>query len=392
MSFDSSLAAVRLPTRLPIKNSIFAEITHLAHKLQALNLGQGYIEQAPAASLLELLNYHARKSPHHYSPPEGLLSLRQVVAELIKQVYDVFYDPEKEITITAGATEGIWASVLAATMYESEVIILEPAYESYTPSVVSAGANPVYFPLQPPNFSLSWAHLRACITSRTRAIILNSPHNPTGYILQEEDWENLARLLAGKDIVLISDEAYELWQYTGKPTSLRQHPALRERSFIVGSLGKLLGVPGWRLGYVAAPAPMTAALRNLKQHITYCAPVPLQYAAADYIKHFSQELSLLPQKFLANKQKLEALLSQKGWSYLAPQGGIFLLAELPPYLSAGNLLEKHLVATVPLEAFYHRNPSLNTNPTSEKTSTWVRLCFARTESTWQEALQRLSTL
>lgn len=392
MSFGSPAVPVRLPARLPIRNSIFAEVTERAHRLQALNLGQGYIEQAPPASLLELLNYHTQKSPHHYSVPEGLLSLRQAVADLIRQVYNVSYDPEKEITITVGATEGIWASVLASTMYESEVIIIEPSYESYTPSVISAGANPVYFRLHPPHFNLPWEHLRACITSSTRAIILNSPHNPTGKILQEEDWENLARLLAGKDIVLISDEAYELWNYTGKPTSLRQHPALRERSFIIGSLGKLLGVPGWRLGYVAAPAPMTTALRNVKQHITYCAPVPMQHAAADFIRHFSEELTRLPEKFFDNMQKLQTLLSQKGWPHLTPQGGIFFLTELPPNLTPSDLLEKHLIATIPLEAFYHRSVSLTTNPTPEKTSSWTRLCFARTESTWQEALRRLSTL
>ncbi|MCS7163304.1 MAG: aminotransferase class I/II-fold pyridoxal phosphate-dependent enzyme [Bacteroidia bacterium] len=368
-------------------------MTALAQKHQALNLAQGLLWLPPDPLLLaEAQAAVAQQSLLQYTPPAGSPALREVVAQLSHHLFGVAYDPEKEVTITAGATEAIFAAIMALTQTGDGAIFLEPAYDSYLPAFEMAGvkAQGVRLQLSPHGAEIPWEAVAAALSPHTRLLLLNFPHNPTGRSLREADVAFLAELVERyPQLTLIVDEAYELLHWGAEapmaPRSLRQHPALRARSVIVGSLGKMTGPTGWRLGYALAPAPLTEALRTAHQFVTFCAPAPLQEAVARYLGSDLRRAAYFVQPLWERRNRLLQLLRKAtSLEVLAPEGAYFVLVRPQPPLPEAPLAEWLTqaagVATIPLGAFYQDGNGEG----------WLRLCFARPMAMLEEAVERLA--
>lgn len=378
--------------------SIFARMTALAQRHGALNLAQGLMWLPPDPTLLEVAaEVFSDFTPHQYTLPAGSPSLREVLAHLSERFFGTPYDPAAEVTITAGATEAIFAAVQALTQPGDEAVFIEPAYDSYLPAFQIGGiqAHPVALTITPEGISLDWEAVAAAITSRTRLLLLNFPHNPTGRVLHPEDIVFLEGLLTQYPFLhIIVDEAYEYmyWlpdpeeEQATAPRSVRQSPFLRSRSVIIGSLGKVLGVTGWRLGYVLAPPALSHRIRTVHQFITFCAPSPLQEVAARYLGAHPDRVFYFHQALLARRRQLVSLLrAHTGLTVLPPEGGYFVLVRppnstLPDTILAEELTRLAKVATIPLSPFYRDG----TDPG------WLRLCFARPVEMLMEAARQLS--
>ncbi len=373
-------------------------MTALAQRHQALNLAQGLMWMEPDPALLEWAARQMREpTAHQYTLPEGHLGLRTVVAQLGEHFFGVSYDPVREITITAGATEALFAAVSALTQPGQKVAFLEPAYDSYLPAIQLAGAVPVPISLsiRSEGVQLPWEALEAQIAAEgVSFLLLNFPHNPTGYALQPGDLERLEELVdRHPQLYLIVDEAYELmtWhpdpaqEVAIAPVSVRKSPILRRRSVIVGSLGKMVGATGWRLGYMAAPAELTEALRAVHQYVVFCAAAPLQAVVANYLGESLERATYFHAGLLRRRRLLvEALRKETGLTVLPPTGSYFVLVHAGGRESDEALAERLTrevgVATIPLSPFY----------ANRQDSGWLRLCLARPEEMLEEAVRRLA--
>ncbi len=378
--------------------SIFARMTALAQAHRALNLAQGLMWLEPDPRLLELASAQVGQpgNHHQYSFPAGYPPLQEQVAALSERFFGVCYDPSSEITITVGATEGLFAAILALTTPGGEAVFVEPAYDSYLPAFRMAGlqARPVSIPLKLP-WAFPWDHLEAVLSSATQLLLLNFPHNPTGLCLRQADLVRLEAIAERfPELFIVVDEAYELmtwhpdWRQEEavRPVSVRQSPLLRERAVVVGSLGKMVGATGWRLGYVAAPPALTAAIRAVHQFIPFCAPTPLQAVVAAYLSQDLERALYFHRPLLARRRFfLERLVQSTSLEVLPPEGGYFVLVR-PPGVTQGDvelaeaLTREVGVAAIPLGPFY----------SSEEGEGWLRLCFARPIELLEEACERLS--
>lgn len=378
--------------------SIFAHMTALAQAHQALNLAQGLMWLEPDPLLLQLAATQLRQpgDHHQYSFPAGYLPLRSQVAALSERFFGVPYDPHTEITIVVGATEGLFAAILALTTPGGEALFVEPAYDSYLPAFRLAGlqARSVSIPLQLP-WSFPWDRLEEALSPATQLLLLNFPHNPTGLCLRRTDLPRLEAIVERfPQLHLVVDEAYELMTWhpdwsreeEGTPVSVRQSPLLRQRAVIVGSLGKMVGTTGWRLGYVAAPAALTEAIRAVHQFIPFCAATPLQAVVAAYLAEDLDRARYFHRSLLQRRRFfLERLVESTSLEVLPPEGGYFVLVR-PLGVTCGEvelaeaLTHQAKVATIPLGPFYQ----------SGKGGGWLRLCFARPVELLEEACERLS--
>ena len=384
--------------RLRPTESIFARMTALAQAHGALNLAQGLMWLDPDPALLQIArDTFTREGSHQYSLPTGDKSLRMAVAALSEHFFGVSYDPEQEITLTAGATEGIFTAIMGLTQPGDHVLFFEPAYDSYLPAIQMAGATPVpiRLHLHPEGVRFPWEALPTRIDSRTRLLLLNFPHNPTGRTLHPEDVRALEGLAAAyPHLLFVVDEAYELMTWhpdplreeAVPPLSLRQSPVLRERTVVVGSLGKLVGATGWRLGYLLAPPTLTEALRTTHQFITFCAPTPLQQTVAQYLSsHLPERATYFHQALLERRRFfVEQLQAHTDLAFIAPEGAYFLLLRIPSperdTEAAERLAREGGVATIPLSPFYHDGYDPG----------WLRVCLARPLEMLQQGALRLS--
>ncbi len=361
-------------------------ISQRATELRAVNLGQGFPDYDIDPRLGELVAAAMAQGFNQYAPMAGMPALRARIAAQLAQRHGVTRDPEREITITLGATEAIFSAVLALVGAGEEAIVFDPAYDSYDPAVRLAGAHCVHLPLTAPAFLPDWDRVRDSINERTRLIIVNSPHNPACVTLRREDLDALADVIGDRDIRVLSDEVYEHLVFDGRRhESALTHPRLASRSVAVFSFGKSLHATGLRLGYAVADAALTTELRKVHQFNTFTIATCLQEAVARYLAEKPQVFDALPGFFAAKRALLTGLLEGSGLVSQPSQGTYFQLVDYSQLSDAGDmefataLLEEAGVATIPLSPFYKQPPPLR----------YVRLCFAKRDETLRQAATRL---
>ena len=378
-----------LVSKLPnVGTTIFTRMSQLALETGAINLSQGFPDFDGPQALREAVARHVMEGRNQYSPMTGLPSLRQQVAAKIARSYGVQRDADNEITITPGATEAIFCAVQALIRPGDEAIVLDPCYDSYEPSVELAGGRCVHVPLALPDFTVDWQRLADAITSRTRLIFLNSPHNPSGALLTRADLDKLAELLRGRDVHVISDEVYEHLIFDGqRHASVLAHDELYQRAFVVSSFGKTYHVTGWKTGYVVAPPALTAELRKIHQYVNFCGVTPLQFGLADFMAAHPEHVEELPAFYQAKRDLFCDLLAGSRFTFTRAPGTYFQLADysairpdLDDVAMAEWLTREHGVAAIPVSVFYQSAP---------KEMRLVRFCFAKREETLREAAEKL---
>ena len=382
-----------LQSKLPeVGVSIFSQMTALAQQTGALNLAQGFPDYDPPLALREALARHAlAPGSHQYAPMPGLPRLRQAIAAQVARLLPgaPAPDADQEVTILAGATEGLYAVLAAAVRPGDEVLILEPAYDLYGPAVRLQGGVPRYVRLPAPHFQPDWAAVRAACSARTRLLIINTPHNPSGAVLTAADWQALGQLAEEIDALVLADEVYGPLVYDGvAPGSAWQHSALRARSFVLASFGKTYHATGWKVGYCLAPPTLTAELRRVHQFVTFAVSTPTQHALADALEADPTDAHWrgLAAFYQAKRDAFRAGLAGSAWQLLPVPGGYFQLAgyaafsATPDLAFAQELAQAWGVAVVPVSAFYHDgyDPGL------------VRFCFAKEAATLAAATARLA--
>lgn len=377
---DQAVAAIRPDpgSRLPdVGLSIFAVMSQKAAAAGALNLAQGFPDFPPPQSLQQQLKKHIDAGHHQYSPLAGVPLLRTQIAAKTRHCYGVEVDPDTEVTVTTGATEALFSTITAMVRPGDEVILLDPAYDSYAPAVRLAGGKTVHVALQPPDYRPDWDQLAAVVTDKTRMIILNTPHNPCGSLLGHDDYQRLQQIVAGTGIFLISDEVYEHIVFDGQThISMLQYPQLRERAFVMSSFGKTYHATGWKVGYCVAPPDLSWELRRIHQFVTFCVSTPMQHAIADALEdptHYEE----LPAFYQAKRDAFRAALSGSRFKLLPCHGSYFQLLDYSAISSendvdfANRLIDEHGIASIPVSVFYQQRIDHKV----------LRFCFAKDAAT-----------
>ncbi len=378
-------------TKLPkVGTTIFTVMSQLAAEHGAVNLGQGFPDFPVPQRLVDELDAAMRAGHNQYAPMTGVPALRQAIAEKAKRCYGADVDADTEITVTSGATEAIFNAIHAVVRPGEEVVVLDPAYDCYEPAIDLAGARAVHVPLDPGDFSVDWDRVRAAITPKTRLLMVNSPHNPSGAMLSADDMRALADLLRGTDIFLVSDEVYEHIVFDGRRhESALYYPELRERAFVVSSFGKTYHCTGWKIGYAIAPPALSAEFRKVHQYNVFCTFAPAQHAFAAMVRAEPEHYEQLGAFYQAKRDRFRAQLLETKLKPLPVPGGYFQLvdysavSDLPDHEFAKWLTVEKGVAAIPLSPFYE-NP-----PAGQRL---VRLCFAKNEATLDAAIGRLKKL
>ena len=378
-------------TKLPkVGTTIFTVMSQLAAEHKAVNLGQGFPDFAVPARLVEELDRAMRDGHNQYAPMTGIPTLRGAIAAKTRRVYGHAPNADSEITVTSGATEAIFNAVHAVVRPGEEVIVLDPCYDCYEPAIELAGAKAVHVPLDPRTFAPDWQRVRQAITPRTRMLMINSPHNPSGAMLSAADLATVADLLRDTGIVLLSDEVYEHIVFDGaRHESVLRHPGLRERAFVISSFGKTYHCTGWKVGYCIAPAALSAEFRKVHQYNVFCTFAPAQHAFAAMIEQEPEHYDTLGAFYEAKRDHFrEQLLSTKLKPLPVP-GGYFQLVDYSAVSDLDDLAFcrwltiEHGVTAIPLSPFYE------TPPAGQRLA---RLCFAKNEATLDAAIERLRKL
>jgi methionine transaminase len=380
-----------LPTRLPaVGTTIFTRMSALAVEHGAVNLGQGFPDFDCEPKLIDAVDAAMRAGFNQYPMMTGAAPLREAIAAKIAANYGHSYHAASEITVTAGATQALTTAILCCVHPGDEVIVIEPAYDSYLPAIALAGGVPALVQMEvgPQGYSVPWAKVGAAVTPKTRLIIINSPHNPTGTILRPSDIEALAAIVRGSDILILSDEVYEHMVYDGvRHESICRHPELAARSFVVSSFGKTYHVTGWKVGYVAAPAPLSAEFRKVHQYNVFTVNTPMQHGLASYMADPAPYLGL-PAFYQRKRDLFRAGLQGTRFELLPADGTYFqclrydAISGAPEAEFAEWLTREVKVAAIPVSAFYQTG----------KESGIVRFCFAKKDDTLRQALERLARI
>lgn len=375
-------------SKLPqVGTSIFSVMSALAKEHNAINLSQGFPDFECHPKLLELVQKYST-GYNQYAPMPGIPALREQISLLLQNCYGAGYHPETEITVTAGATQGIYTSLAAFINQGDEVIIFEPAYDSYIPAIQANGGTAVPITMEQPNFTINWNTVKQKINTKTKAIIINTPHNPSGTTLSQNDLQELEKLVSGKNIVVISDEVYEHMAFDGKPhQSVARFKSLASQSIIVSSFGKTIHATGWKIGYVAAPKEIMAEFRKVHQFLVFCVNHPLQMALADYIKDDAvyKELS---QFYQAKRDHFRKLISPSRFTLEPCTGTYFQLVNYKNISDEADtdfairLTKEKGLATIPLSVFYSDKLQQN----------FLRFCFAKKEETLEKAAEIICKL
>ena len=375
-----------IDSKLPhVGTTIFTVMSRLALEHDAINLSQGFPDFDCAKELRDLFCRAINSGLNQYPPMAGVPVLRERIAEKMERLYGIAYDPEHEVTVVPGATYGIFTAVATFVRPGDEVILFEPAYDSYEPAVTTAGGKAVYVPLELPDYHVDWRKVEEAITPRTRMVIVNTPHNPTGTVLSAEDMRMLEGVLRNTDIVVVSDEVYEHIVFDGvSHQSVARFPGLAERSFFVSSFGKTYSVTGWKMGYVCAPRELMTEFRKVHQFNAFVACAPVQYAFAEYMRDPSPYLELAA-FYQAKRDLFRAGIAASRFTLMPSHGTFFQCVGYERVSDerdtdlAVRLTKEHRIASIPVSVFY-------ANPRYEKV---LRFCFAKSDDTLKRGAEIL---
>ena len=370
-----------LTSKLPqVGTTIFTTMSALATEYGALNLSQGFPDFPASRELIGLVNKYMWEDKNQYAPLAGVPELRTAISKKVERLYGLHYNPETEITVTAGGTQGLATAISSIIREGDEAIIFTPAYDSYAPYVELNGGRPVFIKLKHPDYHIDWDEVRKMINIRTRLIIINSPHNPTGAMLGPEDLEKLANLVRNSNILILSDEVYEHITFDGKPhLSIASVPELAERSFIVFSFGKTFHVTGWEIGYVLAPENMMREFRKIHQFEVFCVNTPIQYAFAEYLQNEANYL--IHHFYQAKRDRFLHAIQGSRFKVLPCSGTYFQLLDYSAISEEKDtdfvirLIKEHGIAAIPVSVFYQV-------PTHNHV---LRFCFAKQDETLDRA-------
>lgn len=379
-----------LINKLPGKGTnIFTVMSKMAQDHGAINLAQGFPDFDGPAALLEAVARHISLGHNQYAPLAGVPLLREQIAAKVLDLYGHEIDPDREVVVTPGATEAIFCAITAVVHPGDEVIVFDPAYDTYEPGVTLNGGITKHVSLDYPDFAIDWQQVRDVISDRTRLIILNTPNNPTGTLWSEEDIVHLREVIAGRDILLISDEVYEHIYFDGKQhLSLLRYPDLAARSFVISSFGKTYHTTGWRIGYCIAPRPLMIEFLRIHQFINFSTHTPMQYAIADFLSECQQHHRELGGFYQQKRDLFLKLMAPSRFKLIPSKGTYFQLASYDAISSepdtefATRLTGKHKVASIPVSVFYNNAPDQKV----------IRFCFAKHDSTLREAAKILVDL
>jgi methionine aminotransferase len=381
---------IPITSKLPgIGTTIFTIVSQRARELGAINLAQGFPDYDAPARLKDLVAFHVAAGHNQYAPMAGVPALREQIALKFAAQHGRLLDPDDEVTVTLGATEGLFSSILALLHAGDEAIVFDPAYDSYAPAVVLAGARPVHLPLEPPGFRIDWQRVREAVTPKTRLLIINNPHNPTSTVLDSTELDLLADVLRGTRVLVLADEVYEHMVFDGRRhVSVCAHPELADRSIGVYSFGKTMHATGWRVGYCIAPPVLTRELRRVHQFNTFSVVTPLQLALADFLKESPGHCAELGDFYESKRNRFLELLRGSSFSWTPAEGTYFQLLNFSAVSDrsdvefAERLIRGAGVAAIPLSPFYATPVQVPL----------LRFCFAKNESTLEEAAERLCRL
>ena len=369
--------------------SIFSQMTALANEHQALNLSQGFPEFDTPEALKNKLNLYSAQGFNQYSPSSGVPALQQQIADLVLRKYALTTSPEASVTVTSGATEALYVAIQALVSPDDEVIVFDPAYDSYQPAIELAGGKAIHIALTAPNYQIDWQQVANAITDKTKAIIINSPHNPSTKTLKQTDINALKLLLEQHDLYLISDEVYEHICFDGAThLSVLGDDALFARSFVVSRFGKTFHCTGWKMGYCVAPEKLMVEFRKIHQYVTFSSFTPAQLALADMLKEQPNHVDELSAFYQRKRDVLTNALANSRFTLLPSEGTYFLLldysaiSELDDVAFCEYLVEEVGVAAIPLSVFYENAPGDRV----------IRLCFAKEDATLIAAAEKLCQL
>lgn len=380
-----------IQSKLPdVGLTIFSQMSQLAQQHGALNLSQGFPDFQAPEPLIAALGRYAQAGHNQYASMAGVAPLREQLAQSITQLYGATLCPEQELTITPGATQALFCAIQAIVGPGDEVIVFDPCYDSYAPAVRLAGGRTVHVPLSS-DFSYDWQAFAQALSPRTRLVIINSPHNPSGATITQEDLTQLAQLTQEQGIYILSDEVYEHLLFDGRQhQSVLNHPQLFSRACVVGSFGKTFHVTGWKTGYLAAPPALTAEVRKVHQYVSFCAPTPIQLALADFMQNHPEHIQELPAFYQVKRDQLCAALTESRFSFSPSASTYFQLVDyrairddLDDVAMARWLTEHKGIASIPLSVFYQQPP---------EQQFLLRLCFAKTTATLEQAGELLCAI
>ncbi len=365
--------------------SIFSVMTRLANEHGAINLSQGFPDFDCDPALIEAVAAAMRAGHNQYAPMPGVLALREAIARKVERCYGARFDPNTDIQITSGATAGLYATLTAFVQPGDEVLLFEPCYDSYVPVIRLSGGTPVFASLRYPDYAVDWDEVKRAITPRTKVILVNTPHNPTGVTWTPDDMKRLASLVDGTDILLIADEVYEHVIFDGRRhESLLRYPELRQRACVISSFGKTFHTTGWKVGYCVAPQPILAEVQRVHQFMTFTVHGPSQIAFADFVTR-DPAASALPAFYQQKRDLFLELIDGSRFAPLRCEGTYFQLLDYSAISGEGDrdmamrLITEHGVASIPCSAFLYRDGG---GPV-------LRFCFAKKEETLRAAAERL---
>ncbi|MCH2214756.1 MAG: methionine aminotransferase [Flavobacteriales bacterium] len=363
-------------------------MSKMAHDHGAINLSQGFPDFEVDPVLIDLVSQEMRSGNNQYAPLAGVMTLREAIANKTKRLHGVSYNPEREITVTAGATQAIFTAITALVKEEDEVIVFTPAYDCYVSPIILNGGKPVYVQLRGPEFKVDWNDVKKVVTRKTRLIIINSPHNPSGAVWSEDDMRELERLATNSDALVLSDEVYEHIVFDGrKHWSASKFPDLAKRSLIVASFGKTFHVTGWKLGYIMAPENLMEEFRKVHQYLVFCVNAPMQLAIAKYLEEPSR-YNGIAKMYEKKRDTFLAQLEGSRFRFQPTEGSYFQLLDysaisnLDEVKFAEKLTKEFGVASIPVSVFYHK-------PLEQSC---LRFCFAKSDETLSKAGEILREL
>ncbi len=381
---------MNIESKLPkVGTTIFTVMSQMANEHGAINLSQGFPDFEPPAPLLEMCEKYLRSGYNQYPPMMGVPYLREQIADKMAKLYQVSVDPDKEITVTSGATESLFVAIQAGVRTRDEVIVFDPAYDSYEPAVTLAGGKTIHVPMSAPDFRLDFNRLADALNQRTRLIIVNSPHNPCGSTFQPGDIKKLADLTRGHELFFLSDEVYEHMVYDGAShLTLLANEELRAKSLVVSSFGKTYHATGWKVAYCIAPDSLTQEFRKIHQFVTFTTHTPTQWALAEFMEHYPEHYLALPAFYQAKRDLFNSAMASSGFKLRPSAGTYFQLADYSTLSELNDvefsaLLTREIgVAAIPISVFYEQPPD----------NRIVRFCFAKQDETIREAASKLCSM
>ena len=377
-----------IKSKLPqVGTTIFSVMSALANEYKAINLSQGFPNFEVSEELVSLMNHYMKKGMNQYAPMQGIISLRERIAEKVQDLYGAVYNPETEINITSGGTQAIYTAITAMIREGDEVVIFEPAYDCYAPAIQLAGGIPVYIQLTAPDYSIDWMKVKKLITQKTKMIIINTPHNPAGTIMTAADMKELEKITSNSEITIISDEVYEHILFDGlRHESVMRYPKLAERSFVVFSFGKTYHTTGWKMGYCLAPENLMTEFRRVHQFVVFSSTTFAQYALADFMKN--KNYLELPAFYQEKRDYFLKLISGSKFKFIPSKGSYFQsldysdITKEKDFDFAVRLTKENGIASVPVSAFYNKKNDYK----------MLRFCFAKTNETLEQAAEKLCSI